>query len=89
MDNQIFQNVYDKILKKFYILSFHYNLKESGNQAIGFIAHELQEHYPELVTGEKDGENMQSINYIGLIPILVKEIQDLKKRIAQLERFQF
>jgi hypothetical protein len=66
-----------------------YNLKESGKESIGFIAHELQEEYPQLVEGEKDGEQMQSINYNGLIPILVKEIQDLKKRIAQLERFQF
>jgi len=66
-----------------------YNLKESGKESIGFIAHELQEHYPQLVTGEKDGEQMQSINYIGLIPVLVKEIQDLKKRIAQLEKCQF
>ena len=66
-----------------------YNLKESGKEAIGFIAHEVQEEYPQLVEGEKDGEAMQSINYNAIIPILVKEIQDLKKRIAQLEKHQF
>jgi hypothetical protein len=52
---------------------------------IGFIAHEVQEHYPYLVTGEKDGADNQSLNYIGLIGILTKEIQDLKKRVTELE----
>ena len=55
--------------------------KKSGKQDIGLIAHELQEIYHELVNGEKDGEQLQSDNYIGLIPILIKEIQELKKEI--------
>ena len=55
--------------------------KKSGKQDIGLIAHELQEIYHELVNGEKDGEQLQSVNYIGLIPILIKEIQELKKEI--------
>ena len=46
---------------------------------IGLIAHELQELYPELVNGIKDGKENQSINYLGLIGILIREIQDLKK----------
>jgi hypothetical protein len=64
-----------------------------GKQDIGFIAHEVQDHYPYLVNGEKDGEQMQSLNYTGIIGILVKEIQelkketqDLKKRVADLEK---
>jgi hypothetical protein len=56
-----------------------------GKQDIGLIAHELQENYPELVIGEKDGEYNQSVNYIGLIPILIKEIQNLKSRVKILE----
>ena len=57
---------------------------------IGFLAHELQEHYPYLVSGNKDevdenGEPVyQSINYIGLIGILVKEIQNMKTEIKYL-----
>ncbi len=57
----------------------------SGKQDIGLIAHELQEHYPFLVTGEKDGPVTQSVNYIGLIALLVKEIQDLKQDIKILK----
>lgn len=52
---------------------------------VGFLAHEVQEHYPFLVHGEKDDANTyQSLNYNGLIGILVKEIQDLKKQIQRL-----
>jgi hypothetical protein len=52
---------------------------------IGFIAHEVQEYYPFLVNGLKDGEETQSLNYSGLIGILVKEIQELKERVKHLE----
>jgi hypothetical protein len=57
----------------------------TGKQDMGFIAHELQEHFPFLVSGEKDGPENQSVNYIGLIALLTKEIQDLKARIFILE----
>jgi hypothetical protein len=59
--------------------------KKTEKQDIGLIAHEVQEQYPCLVNGEKDGEDNQSINYAGLIPILIKEIQDLKKEIQMLK----
>jgi len=39
-----------------------------------------------LVTGEKDGEEMQSVNYIGLIPILINEIKMLKKELYDLKK---
>jgi hypothetical protein len=45
---------------------------------MGFLAHEVQEIFPFLVTGEKDGEKLQTLNYNGFIALLVKEIQDLK-----------
>jgi len=62
-----------------------YTNTRHGRKDVGFIAHEVQEHYPFLVNGEKDGEQMQSLNYIGLIGILTKEIQDLKRRLAEHE----
>ena len=54
-----------------------YDLKDHKNQ-MGFIAHEVQEIFPELITGLKDGENNQMFNMTGLIPVLVLEIQQLK-----------
>jgi hypothetical protein len=59
--------------------------KITNNHDFGFIAHEVQEYFPTLVTGEKDGEKLQSINYNGFISILVKEIQELKERVLSLE----
>jgi flagellar biosynthesis chaperone FliJ len=52
---------------------------------MGFFAHEVQEIFPFLVTGEKDGEHMQSMNYNGFIALLVKEVQDLKKENTSLK----
>ena len=64
----------------------NYENTQSGKQDIGLIAHELQEIYPFLVIGEKDGEHLQSINYNGIIGILIKEIQDLKKEVQLLRK---
>ena len=52
---------------------------------IGFIAHELQEYYPNLVTGEKDDDEYQTVNYMGLIPVLVKIAQELSSKVNFLE----
>jgi hypothetical protein len=62
-----------------------YNNINLGKQDIGLIAHELQEIYPFLVNGEKDGEHFQSVNYTGIIGILIKEIQELKKDVKILK----
>jgi hypothetical protein len=70
-----------------------YTLKSSNQTGIGFIAHEIQEHYPFLVSGTKDGPETQSVNYIGLIAVLTKEVQQLKQeniRLKQrLEKIEF
>jgi hypothetical protein len=63
-----------------------YTNKISGSQDIGLIAHELQEEFPFLVNGEKDGTSIQSVNYNGLIGVLIYEIKQLKaenKRIKE------
>jgi hypothetical protein len=62
-----------------------YDFKPLGKKHIGFIAHEVHEFYPFLVSGEKDGPHSQSLNYNGLIGILTKEIQVLKKKVAEQE----
>ena len=62
-----------------------YTNKNSGKEEIGFLAHEVQELFPCLVTGEKDGPDIQTLNYIGLIGVLTKEIQNLKAEVAELK----
>jgi hypothetical protein len=57
----------------------------------GFIAHEVQDVFPNAVTGEKDAidENgnpiYQQIDQSKLIPIMVAAIQELSQKVAQLE----
>ena len=59
--------------------------KKSEKTEIGFLAHEVQQSFPCLVTGEKDGQDLQTLNYIGLIGVLVQEIQQLKADVKQLK----
>ena len=65
-----------------------YTNKLTNSTDIGLIAHELQEIFPFLVNGEKDGDENQSVNYTGLIGLLIKEIQDLKARVSKLEKIE-
>jgi len=58
-----------------------YNINSS--KEIGLIAHEIQEYYPFLVSGVKDGKEMQTVNYTGLIGVLIKEIQLLKSVVKE------
>jgi hypothetical protein len=62
-----------------------YTMKDDKAKKFGVIAHELQEIYPNLVNGEKDADNFQSVNYIGMIPLLINEIKMLKERVTELE----
>jgi UDP-3-O-[3-hydroxymyristoyl] glucosamine N-acyltransferase len=63
-------------------VSYYLKHDKDARLNIGFIAHEVQEVYPFLVNGVKDGSFNQSINYNGFIGILTKEIQVLKKKVS-------
>jgi hypothetical protein len=63
----------------------YYFNKEANKEDIGFIAHEVQQHYPYLVTGNKDGDEKQSLNYNGIMGILVKEVKECKTEIKRLK----
>jgi hypothetical protein len=66
-------------------VSYYLKDDKDARLNIGFIAHEVQEVYPFLVNGVKDGSFNQSINYNGFIGILTKEIQVLKKKVSDQE----
>lgn len=59
--------------------------KATGERADGFIAHEVQVIVPNAVNGEKDGEEMQSIDHSKLVPLLTAALQEALLRIALLE----
>ncbi len=67
------------------IKTYDYKWKESEDRMFGVKAHELQEVVPYAVTGEKDAEQMQSVDYSKLVPILVQAIQELQEKINKLE----
>ncbi len=60
--------------------------KKEGKEEIGFLAHEVEDVFPMLVDGEFNGPKMQSLNYIGLIGVLVNEVKSLKEEIRELKR---
>jgi hypothetical protein len=53
----------------------------------GFIAHEVQDIFPELVNGNKDDENgeLQAISYHQLFAICCEEIKTLNARLTAIE----
>ena len=63
-----------------------YDWNDSGkHDDYGFVAQELHEVYPAAVTpGESEAE-IWTVDFSKLVPLLVKEIQDLKARIVELE----
>ena len=62
----------------------YYNKLLKKNE-YGFIAHEVQEIFPDIVIGNKDAEQYQTINYIPMFALLVKEIKELKREISELK----
>ncbi len=50
----------------------------------GFSAQDVQKVYPDLVT--KDANGYLSVDYLGLIPVLVEAIKEQQARISELEK---
>ena len=59
--------------------------KDSLHQRYGFVAQELVAVAPEAVYQPTDPEEMMAVDYSKLVPMLVKELQSLRARVAQLE----
>ena len=60
-----------------------YDYKSTGTHTIGFIAQELQEVFPELVTQNPDG--FLGIQETKLVYLLILEVKKLKQRVESLE----
>lgn len=58
---------------------------EYGTEEIGFIAQEMRKVLPQLVAESNDENKILSINYIGLVPILVKALQEENERSESLQ----
>ena len=58
---------------------------KDGKQSIGFLAQEVREKYPELVTEDTNEEKYLSLNYAQYTAVLQAQIIELNNRIKQLE----
>jgi hypothetical protein len=62
------------------------NKVKNNEWEYGFIAHEVQEIFPEIVNGVKDKiGDYQAINYNQLFALCCEEIKTLKARLEKLE----
>ena len=60
-----------------------YTMNKSGEEKIGILAQDIQEVFPELVS--KDDNEMLSVNYQGLVPVLINAIKEQEDKISRLE----
>ena len=58
---------------------------DGSHQKYGMVAQELQSVAPEAVSAPEDPEEMMGVDYSKLVPMMLKEIQSLRARVAQLE----
>ena len=57
--------------------------EEDNRETFGFIAQDFKEYYPELVREDNDG--YLSIDYLGLIPVLVEALKEQSEKVEELE----
>ena len=63
-------------------VTFVYDDDAEEKKRFGLIYEDTVEVLPEICTGD---ESNKAINYVELITMLLKEIQDLRQRVKQLE----
>lgn len=61
----------------------YYGELEKGNERYGFLAQNVKEVFPQLVHTDKSG--YMYVDYIGLIPILVQSINELRAELAEVK----
>jgi hypothetical protein len=75
---QSISNPIDKILQ---INGVTFNWRESNKPSVGIIAQEIEKVFPELV----NGENPKTVNYNGLIGLLIEAIKEQQTEINNLK----
>jgi len=58
---------------------------DGSHQTYGMVAQELVDVAPEAVTQGETEEDMWGVDYSKLVPMMIKEIQDLKAEVAALK----
>ena len=76
---QVIDNPIDKVMK---IDGVSFDWKETNQPSLGVIADNIQEVLPEIVSGQ----DIKSVNYNGLIWLLIEVVKDQQKQIDELRR---
>ncbi len=66
---------------------YSYNWKDKNkdhDMQIGVLAQEVQKVFPELVKEDEKGE--LSVNYMGLVPVLIESIKEQQRQIDELKK---
>ena len=56
----------------------------NNNEKIGILAQEVREVFPALVS--EDENEMLSVNYQGLVPVLINAVKEQEDKISRLEK---
>ena len=74
---EIIESPVDTVMK---IEGVNFNWKESGKLSMGVIAQQLEETLPQLVSGNE----IKTVNYNGLVGLLIEVVKDQQKQIDEL-----
>jgi hypothetical protein len=67
-------------------VTFKWKERSDGTTQIGLIAQEVQNVVPEVVTtAGRDGSDTLAVNYPGLVPVMIKALQDQQEVIERQE----
>ncbi len=72
-----------EILSNIDAVAYNWNHDPNGSKQIGFIAQNLEQYFPELVSTNSRGQ--KSVYYAQMTPILTKAIQELNLKVSLLE----
>jgi hypothetical protein len=76
------QELIDPLNKITQLQGVKFNWKDSESVSIGLIAQEVETIFPEVVS---EVNNIKTVNYVALIPILIEAIKELKQEIECLK----
>lgn len=88
-DQRLKENIVDapefgSVIDSIQVRSYNW-ITDQTHQRAGFIAQELVTVAPEAVHQPANPDDMMAVDYSKLVPMLVKEIQSLRARVASLE----
>jgi hypothetical protein len=83
-ENILPASIASKIIDEIQVRSFDWKI-DGSHQRYGVIAQEVEEIYPEAISKGNNEDDMWSVDYSKFVPILLKEIQDLRARVLKLE----